>query len=76
MVSPFMSAPFGGPVREARRGSKLAHFDSACDADSNLSRGTFAKRGSALYRKRSAYASFFASMRVCQYCGFVGPAAR
>src|SRR5271168_1481978 len=73
MVSPDWATSAGGPGVDARCGLILPQSVAAYDSESSLAVGTATKFGSALYRKRSAYASFFASTSKCQYLGFVGP---
>src|SRR5204863_173172 len=51
----------------------LPQSDAACDFDSSSFTGTFANIGSALFARRSEYASFLASTIRCQYCGSAGP---
>src|ERR1700751_5967597 len=75
MVSPLRAAPLAAPVDEACRGSNPAHSEAACAVESSCPSGTLTKSGSALYRNRSAKASFLASMSRCQYCGLLGPSS-
>src|ERR1700735_2934885 len=73
MVSPGKEKSPFGPGVDARRASTLPHNEAAYASDSSRPSGTAENLGSALYRYRSAYASFFASTKKCQYCGFAGP---
>src|ERR1700690_1775507 len=73
MVSPVTPVFPGDSGVDASCGSTLPQSEAAYDSDSSRPRGTDTKSGSALYRYRSAYASFFASTNRCQYSGLVGP---
>src|ERR1700678_835368 len=73
MVPPGREKSPAAPGVDACRASTLPHNDAACASDSSLASGTAENFGSALYRYRSPYASFFASTKKCQYCGLDGP---
>ena len=72
-MSPAPSTSPAGADADARFGSTRPHSDCAYGFDRSLSSGTVLKFGSALYLKRSLYASFFASTTKCQYFGLAGP---
>src|SRR5215831_4371113 len=73
MVSPAPSAVPRGPVDDARLEFTRRQSDAAYAVDKSFFSGTSFEFGSALYRYRSAYASFLASINKCQYVGFAGP---